>query len=715
MAAQLKIKTIELRNFLSYGDYVTTVDLESLGPILIVGRNDGQADKSNGVGKTTITTAIVWCLFGRTPRKPSPGDKILNYFTKKECYVKITTSDGWIITRTRKLNGHDDLLIHKDGDDITLSTNKNAQQLLKKLFNLDFDIFVSSMFFGQKTDSFLEMSDMKRKAAMERMLGLHRLNVWGDVAKERKVIAEAEQQRVVALTQANRAMLERMQLQFEQTKDKAAEFERNREQKTTSLKVDLIGVENQLSQLVVPDVDALQAEAEAHQAKIRQLQGLKTQAASASGALSNLDFELNQLKILADKDRSKLKSLRCWDLAQLQAEHSEAEEVEARKLALKREIDDISLKIRQTKQDLQRLDGIITNWSSKAGTECPACKQSIGKSHTDGLCQPYYAERSSTDKMLAKLSALSTEKQKEHDSLVVERPGFTVVQAKREVDEALALKSSLAEIDDKVAKRTGQRSKLEALHVKFSAAAQALEDSIADTDIDDRLRVASAIFKESMLLKDRKTYLDNMIAEEGSKSNIYNELQQSQRHDLVQTAKLDAKYVEQVKELDEQIKRYEYIRKSYHDRNKIKSMLLTDLMPYLNQRIEYYLNAFECDLRLKFTATLSVETSKWDYDFHSGGQQKRIDLAIMFALYDLYISMYGQQSNVMVLDEIDGGLDAHGVRSFVDVIQNDFSGDRPDKPDTILIISHKNEMVDQFSNQIVVTMDPDLCSHISKP
>jgi DNA repair exonuclease SbcCD ATPase subunit len=76
--------------------------------------------------------------------------------------------------------------------------------------------------------------------------------------------------------------------------------------------------------------------------------------------------------------------------------------------------------------------------------------------------------------------------------------------------------------------------------------------------------------------------------------------------------------------------------------------------------------------------------------------------------------MYGQQCNVMVLDEVDGSLDPHGVRMFVDIIHNDFSGDRPDKPDTILIISHKNEMVDQFPNHVLVSMDPTGYSRIEK-
>ena len=76
----------------------------------------------------------------------------------------------------------------------------------------------------------------------------------------------------------------------------------------------------------------------------------------------------------------------------------------------------------------------------------------------------------------------------------------------------------------------------------------------------------------------------------------------------------------------------------------------------------------------------------------------------MFGLYDLYIHMYGQQCSMMVLDEVDSRLDADGIESFIDIIYNDFydkSDSRP-KPDTILVISHRPEMLDAFPTKIVV-------------
>jgi hypothetical protein len=64
----LEIKSISWRNFLSYGDYLTTLDVSNLGQCLITGEvieKDGVTEslirKSNGAGKSTIPTLYNGC------------------------------------------------------------------------------------------------------------------------------------------------------------------------------------------------------------------------------------------------------------------------------------------------------------------------------------------------------------------------------------------------------------------------------------------------------------------------------------------------------------------------------------------------------------------------------------------------------------------------------------------------------------------------------
>lgn len=714
MPNPLKISKIAWANFMSYGDYETSLELDALGPALIVGQKEGRKEESNGVGKTTITTAIIWCLFGRTPRKAAPGDKVINFYTKSQCYVKITTADGWIITRTRGVNGHDDLLVHKDGEDVSLSTNKNAQVLLKKLFNLDYDIFVASIFFGQRTEPFLTMSDQKRKAALERLLGLNRLNVWGDVAREYKTTAELEQQKIKALGEVRAIDITNTKEQIKLTHKQADEFEVNRATLVKSLKTDMMSVATQLKPLMSVDVVGLQAQYDAQESKRKDLNDKKLQLSQVIASHKQLVDEIINLNNIITQQQVRLKSLGTVDIELLRQQHQQADNDELTKTSLQSKINELILDQHKIEQKLQQLFSDLKNWNGKTGTNCPSCKQLISPEHSETICKPYTIQAKELGRELLQLKETIKTHQQQLDNIVVNRPIISMASAMRDVEERRAIEDNLRKLNSTSNTKSNLVINLQNEMVELKATVDILEKEFSESNIASQLEAA----KQQIALRDqfkiKLGHLEARLKEEKVRDNPYNAMVKTFEAELDRAETDLSQHMTKIADLDSKIKSYDYIRHSYHDRNKIKMFILTGLIPYLNQRIEYYLNAFECDLTLKFTSTLSVETSRWDYDLHSGGQQKRIDLAIMFALYDLYISMYGQQCNVMVLDEVDGALDPHGVRMFVDIINNDFAGDRPDKPDTILIISHKNDMVDQFATQILVSQGDDGFSHILK-
>lgn len=714
MATPLKISKLAWANFMSYGDYETELELSSLGPTLIVGQKEGRKDESNGVGKTTITTAIIWCLFGRLPRKAAPGDKVINWGAKGDCYVRITTTDGWIITRTRGINGHDDLLVHKDGEDVTLSTNKAAQVLLKKLFNLDYDIFVASMFFGQRTEPFLVMSDQKRKAALERLLGLNRLNVWGDVAKEYRTAAELEQQAIKALSEVRAIDIANIREQTKLAHKQADDFEINRAILVKTLKAEMLGTATQLKPLMAVNISELQAKYDQQETKRKELNDKRLQLDQTVATNRQLSTEAINLDNIGNQQKLRLASLGNADVDLLRKQHEQADADEQTKRNYQNTINGLILNQHKIEQKVQQLFSDLKNWDGKTGTNCPSCKQLISSEHAEAICKPYSIQAKELGKELLQIKGQIKEYQQQMDAIVISRPTVSVAVAMRDAEERRAINENLQNLrvqTDDIFKRM---VKLRDLKLQLSADIELLSADLSQSDVSIQLEAAKQQINLRDQLKIQLSHLESRLKDEKVRDNPYNAMVRTFEAELDRAETDLSQHFTKIAELDSKIKSYDYIRHSYHDRNKIKMFILTGLIPYLNQRIEYYLNAFECDLTLKFTSTLSVETSRWDYDLHSGGQQKRIDLAIMLALYDLYISMYGQQCNVMVLDEVDGALDPHGVRMFVDIINNDFAGDRPDKPDTILVISHKQDMVDQFATQIVVSQDADGFSHILK-
>lgn len=715
MPSRLRIKTLEWQNFLSYGDYPNSLDLMAGGPILILGKSGVDADRANGAGKTTISNAISWCLFGRVPRKASPGDKVINWFTQGDCFVKITTEDGWEIIRTRKRNGHDDLLVHKNGSDVTLSTTKQAQQFLKRQFNLDYNIFVSSVFCGQFQKPFMTMGNEMRKATMEKLLGLNRLNVWGDVAKEKRVAAEAEQLRLKTGLEIKAKEHARLLTEVDNTTNKAEQWQR-----TQTTGIDLVRTniqklerESTIAAMEIPNMEELHKEWDEYRSRVAAVDQASIQVTTIELAMRKVDQDIAQAERSVQQYKTRLVSIELVDIEELQRLHAEADEASETRFKKQSDLDKMRLDLRKLTQDLERIEATIKEWNDKAGTECPSCKQSVKHEHAQQLCVPYADRQKLLMGGISKLSSKIVDLESEIKSIVVNRPTKDLDKAKRDNQESESIYGLMVAEETKITTKKSQRERLVPALAKAQATKASLDQQLAVSDIAERVAAGEKLKSRHAVLVAQKIGAEANLKDQLARPNPYDEVvanlktQEADLRNVITADKL------KVAEFDLLINEAEYIRKAYHDRNKIKSLILADIVPILNQRIEYYLNSFECDFELKFTSTLQAETGWWDYDFHSGGECKRLDLAIMFALYDVYIMLYGQQCNVMVLDEVDSQLDTAGVRSFVEIIQNDFSGSREDKPDSILIISHKKDMVDQFPNQIQVTLDANRMSHIS--
>jgi DNA repair exonuclease SbcCD ATPase subunit len=70
----------------------------------------------------------------------------------------------------------------------------------------------------------------------------------------------------------------------------------------------------------------------------------------------------------------------------------------------------------------------------------------------------------------------------------------------------------------------------------------------------------------------------------------------------------------------------------------------------------------------------------------------------MLAAFDFHEVMYGRQSNILVLDEVDGRMDDDGIDGLINIIKQELAS----KAETILIVSHRNQMHDVFDKEIKV-------------
>jgi len=760
----LKLKTVTIRNFRSYGDYDTTLRLDNLGPVLISGEIDDPT-KRNGAGKSTLVDAIIWCLFGKLPSKDRPADFVINWDTKQNCSVTLETSEGYTIQRTRNVDGHNDLLIKGNGVDITDSTNDKAQQHIKRLFGLDFDIFMNSTFFAQFNKAFLELSDVKRKQSLERILGLSKFAHYVDVATEKIKAIELEQAKSkVELEQRERDVLKITQT-IENTHQLSDEFETKRQEDKNKLQEELDHVNEryqrqidellgkiqaakvELAKIVTYDVAKLKTEWSSYNRILEAIKQTEDTLENIRAAIVEVEKNIAVLnsrgttsthKQSLDEAQKRLLDSKVRDQIDETVLKESWDEFSRDHQILEGRIESKKAAINEKKILKKRLETELENWEQKIETTCPTCKQVIPKAHADTAIKPLLEEI----RLIVEQIETETKALKPLEEALVDHapPSITMNEAallngqrrsELELQESLKREKEkyerlISQENDAEQARTkeldGEKEKFKQLETwkstwidkqqKFKEKAVApvatLEEAAAkkkeyDSSVREIEAYEGSIKQTEQAREQRKEDIRDAIKDTLEKPNPYEKIIEDQNKELNESKKKKETSQAKVTKFDTLLEHLIYIKQSYSDRRKIKAYLLQRLIPYFNERIRYYLKSFGCGFDLEFNAFLQSKTGKWPYELWSGGERRRIDLAIMFAQHDLHISIYEQQCNILVFDEVDSRLDADGVRAFTELLYKEFV-DQTDKtkPNSVLVISHKDEMRDAFPAKIMV-------------
>ena len=169
----MQIKEIKAHNFRSYEQL--DLKLNQLGLTLLTGGAKGDTDNSdsNGFGKSSLVYALIYALYGQLP-DGSKGDDVIKNDVGKNCYAQVIFEHGghnYKISRYRKdSKHHNKVLVSRDKKDITLSTNKETDQLIIDTLGFGFDTLLNSLVFSpEKLNSFINATDKNRKQILEEL------------------------------------------------------------------------------------------------------------------------------------------------------------------------------------------------------------------------------------------------------------------------------------------------------------------------------------------------------------------------------------------------------------------------------------------------------------------------------------------------------------------------------------------------------------------
>ena len=146
----------------------------------------------------------------------------------------------------------------------------------------------------------------------------------------------------------------------------------------------------------------------------------------------------------------------------------------------------------------------------------------------------------------------------------------------------------------------------------------------------------------------------------------------------------------------------------------VRSLLLDDVLTYLNSRMGHHSRAVsDGEIAIQFSPqtklksgdirekmSVSASTGGAGYKAASGGQQRRMDLAVHFALSDLTSMVTGHKINLLICDEVIDCIDETGTDAILEML-----GDKTRQGMTVFLIDHTDAVKDNVEHVLVVTKE----------
>lgn len=211
------INSITIKNFLSIGNVVQSINFHGTDLVLVLGENLdlGGNDNRNGVGKSAIVNALSYGLFGVALTKIRK-DNLINATNQKNMVVTVdfeVHGQKYKIIRGRKPNIFKfikDGTEQDDGEktDEAQGENSNTQKEIELILGISHDLFSHLVALNTYVEPFLALKTNDQRIIIEQLLGITKLSEKADKLKEEARITKdeikEEEFRITAATEANK-------------------------------------------------------------------------------------------------------------------------------------------------------------------------------------------------------------------------------------------------------------------------------------------------------------------------------------------------------------------------------------------------------------------------------------------------------------------------------------------------------------------------------
>lgn len=245
MSAPLVLLELSIRNFMSFGNNTTVIDLSSLSSNLIVGENV-DANSNNGAGKTTIINAICYAFYNKPFDNISLQRLINSTNSTKNTMMEVSLKflrgdDEFVIYRSRGESFT--INITMNGDDITLDSVTENDKAIEDIVGLSYELFTKIIVFSGNSIPFLQMPISQQRAQIEELFNITLLSE--KAVKLKEIIKETEgnidvQAAVIKEQESHIALYEK---QLSAAKERISKWNKERDVNRKNLEAELASLQ----------------------------------------------------------------------------------------------------------------------------------------------------------------------------------------------------------------------------------------------------------------------------------------------------------------------------------------------------------------------------------------------------------------------------------------------------------------------------------------
>ena len=232
MSSILKFKTLTLRNFMSFGNAESTIELDSQGTVTITGENIDQGG-SNGAGKTTIINALCYALYNKAFDNITLQRLIntTNALKNTQMEVRLTfEKDACEYEVFRARGAEYKIEILKDGEDITPGKGAvECDELLVDIIGISYELFTKTVIFSGNSPAFLQLPLFQQRNQIEELFNITMLSEKAALLKEKIKQTESDIKVAEAVIKQQEGALELHKKHVKEANDRVTRWETQRQ------------------------------------------------------------------------------------------------------------------------------------------------------------------------------------------------------------------------------------------------------------------------------------------------------------------------------------------------------------------------------------------------------------------------------------------------------------------------------------------------------